>query len=58
MSEAKEKLKLTKIYVYAPTKQQIRKLKVHPRETDDAVIQRLIQFYLTHKKGEKVVSEP
>jgi hypothetical protein len=53
MSEAKEKLRLTKIYVYVPTKQQIRKLKVHPRETDDAVIQRLIQFYLAHKKGEK-----
>jgi hypothetical protein len=50
MSEAKEKLKLTKIYVYVPTKQQIRKLKAHPRETDDAVIQRLIQFYLTHKR--------
>jgi|YelNatPaOPRAMG01_1025707.scaffolds.fasta_scaffold105162_3 DUF1009 family protein len=53
MSEAKEKPKLTKVYVYLSTKKKLRELKQHVRETDDAVIQRLIQFYLTHKKGEK-----
>ncbi|NHV05814.1 MAG: hypothetical protein HA495_00560 [Thaumarchaeota archaeon] len=44
---SKEKLRLTKIYVYVPTKEKIRKLKRHPRETDDSVVQRLIEFYET-----------